>query len=157
MKNSHLSIDTMDRAILLAMQRDGRLTNAELAERVGLSPSACLRRVRLLEERGLIASYAAILDQRACGLPGTAFVHISLEQQGRAALDAFERAIARVPEILECHLLAGQADYLVRVVYRDAGDLERIHSETLTQLPGVTRVQSTLTLRTVKKTTALPI
>ena len=115
MKNSHLSIDTMDRAILLAMQRDGRLTNAELAERVGLSPSACLRRVRLLEERGLIASYAAILDQRACGLPGTAFVHISLEQQGRAALDAFERAIARVPEILECHLLAGQSDYLVRV------------------------------------------
>ena len=157
MKIAQLDLDTLDRAILRELQRNGRLTNVELADKVGLSASACLRRVKLLEERGLIASYAAVLDQRACGLPGTAFVHISLEQQGRMALDAFERAVARVPEILECHLLAGQADYLVRVVYRDAGDLERIHSETLTQLPGVTRVQSTLTLRTVQKTTALPI
>lgn len=124
---------------------------------VGLSASACLRRVKLLEERGLIAGYVAILDPRACGLNGTAFVHIALAEQGREALDAFERAVARVPQILECHLLAGQSDYLVRVVYRNAADLERIHTETLTQLPGVRRVQSTLTLRTVKHTTALPI
>ncbi|MFN0262701.1 Lrp/AsnC family transcriptional regulator [Tepidamorphus sp. 3E244] len=157
MKLAQVRLDTVDRAILLALQKDGRISNSDLAERVGLSQSACLRRVRALEEKGLIGGYAAILDQRACGLPGTAFVHISLEQQGRAALDAFERAVARVPEILECHLLAGQSDFLVRVVYRDADDLERIHTETLTQLPGVTRVQSTLTLRTVKKTTALPI
>ena len=157
MKIAQVRLDTVDRAILLALQKDGRISNSDLAERVGLSQSACLRRMRALEEKGLIAGYAAMLDQRACGLPGTAFVHISLEQQGRAALDAFERAVARVPEILECHLLAGQSDFLVRVVYRDADDLERIHTETLTQLPGVTRVQSTLTLRTVKKTTALPI
>ncbi len=150
-------LDTRDRAILRELQADGRLTNAELAERVGLSASACLRRVRLLEERGLIAGYAMILDQRACGLPGTAFVSIALEEQGRAALDRFEHAAAQAPDILECHLLAGQADYMVRVVYRDAADLERIHSEILTQLPGVTRVQSTLSLRTVKKTTALPV
>ena len=150
-------IDSRDRAILRELQADGRLTNAELAGRVGLSPSACLRRVRLLEERGLIAGYAMILDQRACGLPGTAFVSIALEEQGRRALDRFERAVAAAPDILECHLLAGQADYMVRVVYRDAADLERIHSEILTQLPGVTRVQSTLSLRTVKKTTALPV
>ena len=151
------SIDSRDRAILRELQANGRLTNAELAERVGLSPSACLRRVRLLGERGLIAGYAMILDQRACGLPGTAFVSIALEEQGRRALDRFERAVAAAPDILECHLLAGQADYMVRVVYRDAADLERIHSEILTQLPGVTRVQSTLSLRTVKKTTALPV
>lgn len=157
MKIATVKFDTLDRAILLELQRDGRLANSDLAERVGLSPSACLRRVRLLEERGLISAYAAILEPRACGLPGTAFIHITLEQQGRTALDTFERAVARVPEILECHLLAGQADYLMRVVYRDAGDLERIHSEILTQLPGVTRVQSTLTLRAVKKATALPI
>lgn len=150
-------LDTRDRAILQVLQEDGRLTNAELADQVGLSPSACLRRVRLLEESGLVAGYAMILDQKACGLPGTAFVFITLDQQGRQALDAFEAAISAVPEILECYLLAGQSDYLVRLVYRDAADLERIHTETLTRLPGVVRVNSTLTLRQVKKTTMLPV
>jgi len=150
-------LDGRDRAILRVLQEDGRLTNAELADKVGLSPSACLRRVRLLEDSGLVAGYAMILDQKACGLPGTAFVFITLDQQGRQALDAFEDAIRAVPEILECYLLAGQSDYLVRVVYRDAADLERIHTETLTRLPGVVRVNSTLTLRQVKKTTRLPV
>ncbi len=150
-------IDARDRAILRALQQNGRLTNADLAAMVGLSPSACLRRVRLLEEGGLISGYAMLLDQKGCGLPGNAFVFIALDQQGRQALDDFEAAIRDVPEILECYLLAGQSDFLVRVVYRDAADLERIHTEILTRLPGVVRVNSTLTLRTVKKTTALPI
>lgn len=150
-------LDARDRAILRVMQQDGRLTNAELAERVGLSPSACLRRLKLLEESGLVAGYAMILDQKACGLPGTAFVFITLDQQGRQALDTFEAAVRGVPEILECHLLAGASDYLVRVVFRDAADLERIHTEILTRLPGVVRVNSTLTLREVKKTTRLPV
>lgn len=140
-----------------ALQRNGRLTNAELAEQVGLSPSACLRRVRQLDESGLVAGYALILDQKACGLTGTAFVFVTLDQQGRRALDAFEAAVAAIPEIVECYLLAGQSDYLLRVVYRDAADLERIHTEIVTRLPGVTRVNSTLALRTVKKTTELPV
>ena len=152
-----IELDTIDVAILRQLQADARLSNQDLAARIGLSPSACLRRVRLLEESGLIAGSAVILDQRACGLPGTAFVFIALDQQGRQALDRFEQAVRAMPEILECHLLAGQSDYMVRVVYSDAGDLERIHTEVLTQLPHVMRVQSTLSLRTVKKTTALPI
>lgn len=152
-----VDVDARDRAILTALQEDARLSNAELAERVGLSPSACLRRVRRLEDTGLVAGYAMILDQRACGLPGTAFVFITLDQQGRDALDAFEQAIVKVPEIVECYLLAGQSDYLVRVVHRDAADLERIHTEIVTRLPGVMRVNSTLALRAVKKTTRLPV
>ena len=122
-----------------------------------LSPSACLRRVKLLEESGLIARYVMLLDETLAGLPGTAFVLVTLDQQGRAALDAFEAEIKRHPEVTECCLLAGTADYMVRVAYADAADFERIHTEILTQLPGVVRVQSTLALRTVKKTTALPV
>lgn len=152
-----LDLGGRDRAILDVLQKDGRLSNVELAEQVNLSPSACLRRIRLLEQSGLIEGYAMLLDQKSCGLPGNAFVNITLDQQVRAALDKFEAAIADVPEILECYLIAGGSDYILRVVYSDAADLERIHMEILTQLPGVTRIQSTLTLRTVKKTTALPI
>ncbi len=152
-----MTIDERDRAILRILQADGRLSNAELADRVNLSPSACLRRVRMLEDGGLIVRYAALLDERAAGLPGVAFVLVTLDQQGRAALDRFEAAVSRHPEILECYLLAGAADYLIRVAYADAADFERIHTAILTQLPGVVRVQSTLALRKVKKTTALPV
>lgn len=150
-------LDQRDRMILRLLQEDGRMTNAELAERVHLSPSACLRRVRQLEEDGLIRQYAMFLDEKAAGFPGTAFVFVTLDQQGRISLDAFEQAVLAYPEILECHLLAGAHDYLVRVIYRDSADFERIHTEIITQLPGVARVQSTLTLRTIKRTTSLPI
>jgi len=150
-------IDDRDRAILRELMRDGRLTNAELAERMHLSASACLRRVRALEESGLIAGYAMLLDPAAAGLPGAAFISVTLDQQGRAALDRFEAQVQRHAEIIECYLLAGAADYLLRVAYRDAHDFERIHTEIITRLPGVSRVQSTMTLRTVKKTTALPL
>ena len=150
-------LDERDRAILRELQRDGRLTNSELAERVNLSASACLRRVKILEDEGFIAGYAMLLDPARVELPCVAFVMITLEQQGRAALDNFERAATRHPDIMECHLLAGAADYLLRVAYRDAAHFERIHSEVLTQLPGVSRVQTTMTLRTVKKTTELAV
>ena len=150
-------LDERDRAILRLLQEDGRLTNLELAQRINLSPSACLRRVKLLEDSGLISRYVMLLDEKAAGLPGTAFVLVTLDQQGRAALDTFEAAIQQHPEVTECCLLAGVADYMVRVVYADSADFERIHTEILTQLPGVVRVQSTLALRTVKKTTALPV
>ena len=153
----HMDIDTIDRAIIRELMRDGRLTNAELSERVNLSPSACLRRVKLMEEAGLIAGYVMLLDPVLVGIRGVAFVLVTLDQQGRAALDRFEAAAARFPEVLECYLLAGSADYMVRVAYRDSVDFERIHTDILTQLPGVSRLQSTLALRTVKKTTSLPI
>jgi Lrp/AsnC family transcriptional regulator, leucine-responsive regulatory protein len=151
------AIDQYDRAILRELMRDGRLTNVELAERVNLSPSACLRRVRAMEQTGLIAGYVMLLNARLANLAGVAFVSVTLKDQGRATLDKFEAAAHRHPEIAECYLIAGTADYLLRVAYRDAGDFERIHTKVLTQLPGVLRVQSTLTLRTVKHTTALPI
>ena len=150
-------LDDRDRANLRLLRADGRLSNLELAQRINLSPSACLRRVKLLEESGLIARYVMLLDEKLAGLSGTAFVLVTLDQQGRAALDAFKAAVQRHPEVSECCLLAGTADYMVRVVYADAADFERIHTEILTQLPGVVRVQSTLALRTVKKTTALPL
>jgi DNA-binding Lrp family transcriptional regulator len=151
------NLDDLDRAILRELMRDGRVTNAELAERVHLSASACLRRVRALEETGVIESYVTLLDAAKAGLAGSAFVFVTLEQQGRAMLDAFERDARRHAEITECYLLAGTADYLLRIVFRDSRDFERIHTEILTQMPGVSRVQSTLPLRTVKKTTVLPI
>ena len=150
-------LDDRDRAILRALMADGRLTNVELAEKVHLSPSACLRRVKMLEDSGLIQGYVMLLDPVAAGLAGAAYVSVTLEQQGRATLDRFEQDVRRHPEIIECYLLAGAADYLLRVAFRDARDFERIHTDILNQLPGVSRVQSTLALRTVKKTTALPV
>ena len=152
-----IEIDNRDRAILRELMRDGRLSNVDLADRVGLSASACLRRVRLMEESGVIAGYVMLLDPVAAGVEGVAYVSVTLDQQGRAALDRFEREVRRYPEIIECYLLAGVSDYLLRVAYRDARDYERIHSDIITQLPGASRVQSTLALRTVKRTTALPL
>jgi DNA-binding Lrp family transcriptional regulator len=150
-------IDHRDRAILRELMRDGRLSNVDLADKVGLSASACLRRVRLMEESGLIGGYVMLLDPVAAGVEGVAYVSVTLDQQGRAALDRFEGEVRRHAEIVECYLLAGVADYMLRVAYRDARDFERIHTDIITQLPGVSRVQSTLALRTVKRTTALPL
>lgn len=150
-------LDARDRTILRLLQENGRITNAELAERVHLSASACLRRVKQLEESGLIRGYAMLLDEKTAGFPGTAYVSVTLDQQGRASLDRFEKAIMEFEEVLECYLLAGNHDYLVKVAYKDSADFERIHSEIITQLPGVSRVNSTMTLRTIKRTSALPI
>jgi DNA-binding Lrp family transcriptional regulator len=155
--NLPLDIDARDKTILRLLQENGRITNAELAERVYLSPSACLRRVKQLEDSGLIKGYAMILDEKIAGFPGTAYISVTLDQQGRASLDRFEKAVMQYEEVLECYLLAGNHDYLVRVAYRDSADFERIHSEIITQLPGVSRVNSTMTLRTIKRTSALPV
>jgi DNA-binding Lrp family transcriptional regulator len=152
-----IDLDARDKTILRLLQENGRITNAELAERVHLSASACLRRVKQLEESGLIKSYSMFLDEKVAGFGGSAFIFITLDQQGRASLDRFEKAVLAHTEILECYLLAGAHDYLVRVIYRDAEDFERIHTDILTQLPGVTRVNSTMTLRTIKRSTVLPI
>jgi Lrp/AsnC family leucine-responsive transcriptional regulator len=152
-----MALDMKDRALLRLLQEDARISNAELAERVHLSPSATLRRVKALDDSGLITGSGIVLDEKKAGFPGTAFVFVTLDEQKRGALDAFELAVLPVVEVLECWLLAGQADYLLRVIFRDTSDLERIHTEIITQLPHVVRVTSTLTLRAIKRTTRLPV
>ena len=152
-----LRIDETDARILQALQRQGRLSNAELAERVNLSASACHRRVQRLEADGIIRDYVALLDPRKVGRPTTVFVEITLSGQADEVLDAFERAVARVPDVLECHLMAGSADYLLKVVADDTEDFARIHRRYLATLPGVAQMQSSFALRTVRQTTALPI
>ena len=150
-------LDSIDRAILEALQRDGRLSNLELAQQVHLSPSACLRRVKQLEESGVIAQYVALLNPKAVGRHGTSFTIINLESMNNQQLEAFEQAVRDAPEILDCFYVAGSNDYLLRFAYRDAEDLERFHTEVLMRLPGVARANSMLVLRTVKKTTALAL
>jgi Lrp/AsnC family leucine-responsive transcriptional regulator len=152
-----MKLDRFDHAILTILQVDGRISNVDLAERVSLSESACLRRVRGLEESGYIKGYAAVVDQQELGLPGNVFVNITLEHQDLADLNAFETAVQEIPEIMECYLMTGEHDYLLRVVVSDIDDFERVHRNYLTRLPGVSRVSSSFTLRTVRKTNALPI
>lgn len=156
-QSSATALDRYDRALLHVLQREGRITNSELAARVHLSESACLRRVRGLEAAGLIEGYAAVLNQQRAGCPVNVFVSITLERQERADLRAFEEAIRKVPEVMECYLMSGEYDYLVRVVVADTADFERVHSQHLTSLPHVSRVHSSFALRTVQKSRELPI
>ncbi len=157
MASPDVKLDAIDRAILGELQREGRLSNLELAQRVRLSPSACLRRVKALEEGGVIAHYVAIVNPRAVGKHGVSFTIINLESMSNGQLEAFEQAVRDQPEVLDCFYVAGSNDYLIRFAYRDAEDLERFHAEVLMRLPGVARSNSLLVLRTVKKTTALPL
>ncbi len=150
-------LDGIDRRILVELQRAGRLSNAELSERVHLSPSACHRRVHRLEDAGFIAGYVALLDRRRVGRATTVFVEITLSGQTDDVLDAFEREVSRIPEVLECHLMAGTADYLLKVSAEDSEDFARIHRRSLARLPGVSQMHSSFALRTVLQTTALPI
>lgn len=150
-------LDATDRRILTVLQIEGRVTNAELSERINLSPSACHRRVQRLEEEGYISGYVALLDARKMGRPTTVFVEITLQGQADEVLDAFEREVARIPDILECHLMAGSADYLLKVMAQDTEDFARIHRQYLSRLPGVAQMQSSFALRTVFKTTALAV
>ncbi len=152
-----IQIDETDRRILNALQKRGRMSNADLAERVNLSPSACHRRVQRLETEGIIANYVALLDPRKLDRPTTVFVEITLSGQAEDLLDAFEREVARIPDLLECHLMAGTADYLLKVSARDTDDFARIHRRYLARLPGVARMHSSFSLRTVWQTTALPL
>lgn len=152
-----LDLDATDRRILTVLQKEGRVTNAELSERINLSPSACHRRVQRLEEDGYIAGYVALLDARRMGRPTTVFVEITLQGQADDLLDRFEREVARVPDILECHLMAGSADYLLKIIAQDTEDFARIHRQYLSRLPGVAQMQSSFALRTVVKTTAMSV
>ena len=152
-----MRLDKFDKAILDQLQRDGRISNVQLAALVNLSESACLRRVRVLEKTGLIERYVALLDQKEAGLTGTVFVHIVLGREEQSDLAAFESAVQNIPEVMECYLMTGEFDYLLRVVVSDMADFERIHHSELTRLPGVARVNSSVAIRTVTKKTALPL
>lgn len=152
-----MKLDRVDHQILAALQQDGRISNRDLAEAVHLSESACLRRVRALEDAGVVDRYVALVNQAKIGLPGNVFVSITLNRQDQADLAAFEDAVRRVPEVMECYLMTGQQDYLLRVVVADAADFERLHSQHLTRLPGVAHVQSSFALRTVRKSGELPL
>lgn len=149
--------DRIDQKILTALQQDGRMTNQALAEHAQLSESACLRRVRRLEDSGLIKRYVALLDQPKAGYPDNVFVRITLNSQQQKDLRAFEAAAALLPEVMECYLMSGESDYLLRVIVADARDYERLHSQHLTRLPGVDRVHSSFGLRTVVRRTELPV
>ena len=150
-------MDHFDKKLLSILQTTGRISNVELSEAVNLSESACLRRVKSLEERGFINKYVALLDQKRVGLTDTVFVHIVLKREEKSELLAFEEAVKEIPEILECYLMTGEFDYLLHLVVANMADFERLHNESLTQLPGVSRVNSSFAIRTVQKTTSLPI
>ncbi len=152
-----MTLDQLDRQILRVLQKQGRISNADLSEAVNLSPSACHRRVQRLESDGYIRDYVALLDARKMAVPTTVFVEITLSGQADEVLDAFEKAVARIPDVLECHLMAGSADYLLKVVAENTDDFARIHRQYLARLPGVAQMQSSFALRTVFKTTALPV
>ena len=152
-----MAIDEADRRIVKVLQRQGRISNAELSEAANLSASACHRRVQRLEKEGYIRDYVALLNARKMGVPTTVFVEITLQAQADEVLDAFEKAVGRIPDVLECHLMAGSADYLLKVVAENTDDFARIHRQHLARLPGVAQMQSSFALRTVFKTTALPV
>ncbi len=151
------SLDAIDRQILENLQNDARMRNVELAEKVGLSPSPCLRRVGNLEETGVIRGYATLVDAEAVGLPVSVFVSVTLEKQIEKALEKFEKEIRARPEVMECYLMTGEADYLLRVVTADLSAYERFLIEHLTRIPGVASIKSSFALKQVAYRTALPI
>ncbi|TWH36601.1 MULTISPECIES: Lrp/AsnC family transcriptional regulator [unclassified Aminobacter] len=150
-------LDAIDRKILRALQEDGKISMGELAEKVGLSPSPCARRVRLMEKAGIIKGYAAIIDQRRVGLPISAFASIKLERQREEDLDRFEETVSRWPEVLDCYLMTGQRDYLMRVVAADLEAYERFIKDKLTRLDNIASIETSFALGQVKRSETLPI
>ncbi len=150
-------MDAIDAKIIRALQRDGRLTNLELAGEVGLSPSPCLRRVRNLEASGLIQGYTALVDQKACGYPITCLVRIRLASHSQETVRAFERKIAETDAILDCYLMTGGADYELRVVARSLDDYEHLVRETIQKLPGIASIETSFAYGVVKKSRILPV
>jgi DNA-binding Lrp family transcriptional regulator len=150
-------LDAIDGNILTALQENARLSNVGLARAAGLSPSPCLRRVRALEEAGVIRRYATLVDQAAVGLPVSVFVSVSLERQIEPALETFEDAVRQRPEVMECYLMTGTSDYLLRIVVSDLEAYERFLKDHLTRIPGVRSIQSSFALKQVVYRTALPL
>ena len=152
-----ITLNALDEKILSILQRDARQSLQEIGDAVGLSVSACQKRIKALEKAGLIDRYAAILSARRLGLVTSAYVQVTLRDQARATLEAFESAVLRNQEIMECSLMSGDSDYLLRILCVDVEDYERIHTEVLTILPGVERLKSSFALRTVCRRTAIPM
>ena len=152
-----IQLDAFDRRIIQQLQRNGRISNVDLAKAVGLSPSPCLRRVRDLEEAGIIDRYVAILNQGSAGFSLSVFVQVTLERQVETALETFERIIAERPEVMEAYLMTGDSDYLLRIVVPDVSDYEVFLKDHLTRIPGVASIKSSFALNRVKYETALPL
>lgn len=152
-----LDIDATDIKILALLQEDAKLTNAELSSRVNLSPSPCLARVRALEQKGIVSHYVTLLDPLKLGLGISVFVQIGVERQVERNLESFEAVIASYPEVMECYLMTGDFDYLIRVVVKDMPALERFIVDRLTKIPGISTIKSSLALKQVKYKTALPL
>ncbi len=153
-----MQLDRYDKEILICLQQDGRLTNQELADRIGLSPSPCLRRVRALEEAGLITGYRALVDARKLGLTLMALLHISMDKHTPERFENFEREVAAIPEVMECLLITGQsADYQLKVVVRDMDAYQDLLLNRVTRIEGVTGVHSSFVLRRVVNNTAVPV
>ena len=143
-------LDNKDRKILNLLQKNARISNADLADQINLSPSACLRRVRILETEGVIDGYSTIINQASIGRPTNVFVEVTLEDQREDSLSTFEAAVKECSDIMECYLMSGDADYLLRVIVADTSDFERVH-KLLGQLPKLARTRSSFVLRTVSK------
>ncbi|NKJ49120.1 ArsR family transcriptional regulator [Burkholderia sp. SG-MS1] len=152
-----MELDAIDLKILGELQRDARLTNVELASRVNLSPSPCLARVRAMERSGLIRQRVTLLDPGALGLNVNVFIHVSLENQRREGLDEFERAVIAIPGVMECYLMTGDADYLLRVLVRDTQALERLIVDELTRISNIKSIRSSFALKQVSYSTAIPL
>ena len=152
-----MSLDAIDIRILSELQHDGGLSNVELARRVNLSPSPCLMRVRALEKQGVIRQYVALADPQALGLGLNVFISISLKEQSKAALADFESRIAEHDEVMECYLMTGDSDYLIRVAVANMAALERFILDQLTPIPGVEKIRSSFALKQVRYKTALPM
>lgn len=154
---SQSALDAIDHHILTLLQENARLSNVDLADAVGLSPSPCLRRVRALEDAGVITGYAALVDQEAVGLPVSVFVMVTLERQIEHALEEFEARVLALPEVMECYLMTGDSDYMLRVVTQDLRAYEAFLMNHLTKFPGVSSIKSSFALKQVVYRTALPI
>lgn len=152
-----IPLDRIDFKILRCLQNSGRMSNTDLAEKVGLSPSPCLRRIKSLEQHGIIKRYAAIVDAKAVGLPISIFVNVSLHNQERKSLEQFEAHIARYEEVMECYLMTGSFDYMLRIVVPDLESYEHFLAERLTTTPCVANIQSSFTLKQVVYKTELPL
>lgn len=150
-------LDRIDLAILRALQSNGRISNVELAEKVGLSPTPCLRRLKRLEEKGIIRQYTCLLDQEAIGYPVNCFVSVSLHSKADTHIQAFQRAISRAPQVMECYLMTGSSDFLLRVVAKDLRDYERFLSDTLTRIEGVKEINTSFALSQMVRRSELPI
>jgi Lrp/AsnC family transcriptional regulator, leucine-responsive regulatory protein len=151
------NLDAIDVAILRALQRDGRIQNVELAERVGLSPSPCLRRVRLLEEAGVIEHYVALVDPAKVGMGLSVFARVWLTGQDEETVVPFVEAIKKLPQVVECHLMAGDCDFILRVVAADLDAYRKFQIEHLGRIKGVRNIKTEIPMQRIKQTTEIPV